>query len=67
MFALKRRRSGGDGRVTPDTLGFWIAAVVAAILVGMSKGGLPVIGMMAVPVLALFMSPITAAGLLLAG
>jgi uncharacterized membrane protein YfcA len=46
-------------------LGFWIAAVVAAILVGMSKGGLPVFGMMAVPVLALFMSPITAAGLLL--
>lgn len=51
--------------MTPDSIGFWIAAVVAAILVGMSKGGLPVIGMMAVPVLALFMSPIKAAGLLL--
>jgi uncharacterized membrane protein YfcA len=46
-------------------LGFWTAAVIASILVGLSKGGLPVIGMMAVPVLALFMSPITAAGLLL--
>jgi uncharacterized membrane protein YfcA len=44
---------------------FWSAAVAAAILVGMSKGGLPVVGMLAVPVLSLFLSPIQAAGLLL--
>ncbi|MCB2130416.1 MAG: sulfite exporter TauE/SafE family protein [Rhodobacteraceae bacterium] len=33
--------------------------------VGLSKGGLPVIGMLAVPVMALVMPPLTAAGLLL--
>lgn len=44
---------------------FWIFAVVAAGLVGMSKGGLPVVGMLAVPVLALVMHPVAAAGLLL--
>ena len=32
---------------------FWVAALVAAVLVGMSKGGLPVVGMLGVPVLAL--------------
>lgn len=45
--------------------GFWIAAVVASAMVGLSKGGLPVIGMMGVPVLSLVISPVTAAGLLL--
>jgi uncharacterized protein len=44
---------------------FWIAAVVAATLVGMGKGGLPVVGMLGVPVLSLAMSPVAAAGLLL--
>ncbi|HQU68250.1 MAG TPA: sulfite exporter TauE/SafE family protein [Albidovulum sp.] len=44
---------------------FWSLAVVAAALVGMSKGGLPVVGMLAVPVLALVMHPVAAAGLLL--
>lgn len=45
--------------------GFWIAAIVASSLVGLSKGGLPVVGMLATPILALFISPVTAAGLLL--
>ncbi|PZQ96737.1 MAG: hypothetical protein DI533_14205 [Cereibacter sphaeroides] len=44
---------------------FWVAAVIAAALVGMAKGGLPVVGMLGVPVLALVMSPVAAAGLLL--
>ncbi len=44
---------------------FWTLAVIAAIFVGLSKGGLPVTGMLAVPVLALAMSPVAAAGLLL--
>ncbi|WP_347313675.1 sulfite exporter TauE/SafE family protein [Defluviimonas sp. SAOS-178_SWC] len=44
---------------------FWGVAVIAAIFVGMSKGGLPVIGMLGVPVLALAISPVAAAGLLL--
>lgn len=44
---------------------FWILGCLAAALVGMSKGGLPVVGMLAVPVLALAISPVAAAGLLL--
>lgn len=48
-----------------DTVGFWAAALGAAIFVGMGKGGLPVVGMLGVPVLALAMSPVQAAGLLL--
>ncbi|MGB3314225.1 MAG: sulfite exporter TauE/SafE family protein [Albidovulum sp.] len=44
---------------------FWLAAILAATLVGLAKGGLPVVGMLAVPVLALVISPVAAAGLLL--
>ena len=44
---------------------FWTMAVLAAVLVGMGKGGLPIVGMLSVPVLALVISPVTAAGLLL--
>lgn len=47
-----------------DTLG-WVFAVLAAISVGLSKGGLPVISGIAVPLLAQVMSPVQAAGLLL--
>ena len=44
---------------------FWTLAVLAAALVGAGKGGLPVVGMLGVPVLSLAISPVTAAGLLL--
>lgn len=44
---------------------FWTCAVLAASLVGMGKGGMPVVGMLGVPVLSLAISPVTAAGLLL--
>ncbi len=44
---------------------FWVAAVAASVFVGMSKGGLPMVGMLAVPTLSLMISPVTAAGLLL--
>lgn len=44
---------------------FWVAAVIAAVFVGMGKGGLPMVGMLGVPVLSLVISPVTAAGLLL--
>jgi uncharacterized protein len=44
---------------------FWVAAVIAAAAVGMGKGGLPMVGMLAVPTMALVMSPVMAAGLLL--
>lgn len=43
----------------------WLLLMLAAFLVGLSKGGLPGIGMLAVPVLSLVMSPIHAAVLLL--
>ncbi|WP_136645127.1 sulfite exporter TauE/SafE family protein [Tabrizicola sp. YIM 78059] len=46
-------------------LWFWAAALIAAALVGMSKGGVPVVGMLGVPVLALVINPVAAAGLLL--
>ena len=44
---------------------FWLLAVLAAVCTGLSKGGLPAVSMLAVPVLSLVISPITAAGLLL--
>lgn len=47
-----------------DTLG-WVFAIVAAVAVGLSKGGLPVVSGIAVPLLAQVMSPVQAAGLLL--
>lgn len=50
--------------ITPE-LAFALAAGVAAFCVGMGKGGVPMIGTLAVPVMALVMSPIAAAGLLL--
>lgn len=43
----------------------WAIAAVAAGFVGLSKGGLPVVGMLGVPVLALTMSPVRAAAVLL--
>lgn len=42
----------------------WLAAT-AAFLVGLSKGGLPAVGMLAVPLLSLVMSPVQAAVMLL--
>lgn len=44
---------------------FWALAGLAAVLVGLGKGGLPVVGMLGVPVMSLIMSPVPAAGLLL--
>ena len=46
-------------------LTFWVSATLAAIFVGLGKGGLPVMATLAVPSLSLVMSPIAAAGLLL--
>ncbi|HMT13913.1 MAG TPA: sulfite exporter TauE/SafE family protein, partial [Aestuariivirga sp.] len=48
----------------PDLL-FWSLALAATFLVGASKGGLPLVGMLAVPVMALAMPVTRAAGLLL--
>lgn len=54
--------AGADGM---DGSLFWAVAILASVFVGLSKGGLPVIGMLAVPVLALVVPPVVAAGLLL--
>jgi uncharacterized protein len=44
---------------------FWAMAIVATFLGGASKGGLPMVGILSVPVLSLAISPVAAAGLLL--
>lgn len=43
----------------------WILAVLAAMAVGMAKGGLAMVAILAVPLLSLVMSPVQAAGMLL--
>lgn len=48
-----------------EDLAFWAAAIPAAMLVGMGKGGVPVVAMLSVPLMSLVMSPVMAAGLLL--
>jgi len=50
--------------LTPD-IAFAFAAIAAAIAVGTGKGGVPMIGMLSVPIMSLVMPPIAAAGLLL--
>jgi uncharacterized membrane protein YfcA len=49
----------------PGDLLFWALAALATFLVGASKGGLPGVGILGVPVLAQVVSPVYAAGLLL--
>ena len=44
---------------------FLVLAVLAAFAVGLSKGGLPSVGALSVPLLALSISPVAAAGMLL--
>lgn len=48
-----------------EGMAFWIIATAAAVLVGLGKGGLPVVAMLSVPLLATVISPVAAAGLLL--
>jgi hypothetical protein len=44
---------------------FWILAGLAAFVLGVSKGGMPVVAILSVPLLSLVMEPTLAAGLLL--
>ena len=44
---------------------YLVVASCAAVLIGISKGGLPLVGMMSVPLLSLVMSPLKAVVLLL--
>lgn len=46
-------------------LEFWVVAVIAAVMTGLGKGGLPIVGALTVPVLSLVISPVVAAGLML--
>jgi len=49
---------------TPD-LTFYLIAGLAALLVGLSKGGISMVGVLATPLLALVISPVQAAALML--
>jgi uncharacterized protein len=49
----------------PNDILFWVLAAAAALLVGGSKGGVPGVGILAVPILSQVISPVVAAGLLL--
>ena len=44
---------------------FWVIAVIAAVLTGIGKGGVPIVGALTVPMLSLVISPVVAAGLML--
>jgi hypothetical protein len=44
---------------------FIVVALIAALTIGLSKGGLPVVAMLSVPLLSQFISPVTAAALTL--
>ena len=44
---------------------FFVTAAIAAFLVGASKGGLPMVGVLGVPLMALVMPPVAAAAMLL--
>jgi uncharacterized protein len=44
---------------------FWVCAGLATFLVGASKGGVPGVGILSVPILSQAISPVVAAGLLL--
>ena len=48
-----------------ETWQFWLVAVIGAVLTGAGKGGLPIVGALTVPVMALAMPPTLAAGLML--
>jgi uncharacterized protein len=48
-----------------DNTSYLIWAGLAAAMVGLSKGGLPTVGMLSVPILSLFMSPVKAVVMLL--
>lgn len=60
--SLARRTGGGMLELTAAG---WSLAVLAAAAIGLSKGGLALVGVISVPILSLVMSPVQAAGVLL--
>lgn len=52
--------------LTPEeSLDYWIVAGIAAFMMGLSKGGVPMMALLSVPLMSLYMDPALAAGLLL--
>ncbi len=47
------------------SVAYWVTASLAVYFIGMSKGGLPMVAMLGVPILSIFIPPAKAAGLLL--
>lgn len=65
-FSQSRGRTGtASVNLFDQSPAFLILAGIAAFAVGLSKGGLPAVGSLAVPLMALSVSPVVAAGLLL--
>jgi len=60
-WVIPDKRKGSE----MDGFAFWAFATLAAFCVGLSKGGVPAFGVLAVPLMSLVISPLTAAGLLL--
>lgn len=64
-IAAKTRDGQGAGkRMELGILG-WVLGCAAAFAVGLAKGGLSMVGMLGVPLMALVISPVQAAGILL--
>src|SRR5207237_1283298 len=57
------RRRHGDTLSEP--LAFWVAATIAVTMLGLSKGGFAGMGALALPLIALTISPVQAAAILL--
>ncbi len=66
-FRGGRAVSGNERGAAMEGMAFWAAAVVAAVLVGMGKGGIPIVGMLGVPVMALVINPGGGGGAFAAG
>ena len=62
---LDRRQHAGGPPMMGEPLSLILLTALAAFLVGLSKGGLPSVGTLGVPVMALMISPVAAAALLL--
>lgn len=54
-----------ENRMIDHTISVYLIAILASFTVGLSKGGLPSVGALSVPLMALVMEPLTAAALLL--
>src|SRR5438034_6041757 len=63
-YAIVSLRRCPESPMLSDPL-FWLVAVAAVTVVGISKGGFAGLGVLGVPLLAIVMSPVKAAAILL--